>query len=71
MHEKVPPQHSLELLNGLERDTSPLLAGWTLAGGTGLAFRLGHRQSDDLDWFRTDDMDVRGLHDVLARHGDL
>lgn len=69
MHEKVLPQHSLELLSTLAADTSKPLTGWTLAGGTGLAFRLGHRISDDLDFFRTDDMDVRILHDVLARCG--
>ena len=69
MHEKVLPQHSLELLSALGDDPSPLLTGWTLAGGTGLAFHLGHRVSEDLDFFRTDDMDVSALHDVLATHG--
>ena len=69
MHEKVLPQHSLDLLSALGSDPSPLLAGWILAGGTGLAFHLGHRASEDLDFLRTDDMDVRMLHDVLAAHG--
>lgn len=69
MHEKVLPEHSLELLNRLESDSSPLLTGWTLAGGTGLAFRLGHRISEDLDFFRTDEADVRRLHEVMVRHG--
>jgi hypothetical protein len=69
MHEKVLPRHSLELLTDLEGAGSPLLSGWTLAGGTGLAFRLGHRISEDLDFFRTDDLDVRGLHEVLGAHG--
>jgi len=69
MHEKVLPKHSLELLSSLGEDPSPLLAGWTLAGGTGLAFHLGHRVSEDLDFFRTDDMDVRALHEVLATQG--
>ena len=69
MHEKVLPQHSLELLTELEADASPLLTKWTLAGGTGLAFHLGHRLSDDLDFFRTDGLDVRALHNVLAAHG--
>jgi len=40
-----------------------------VAGGTGLAFHLGHRISEDLDFFRTDDMDVRRLHDALGNHG--
>lgn len=70
MHEKVLPRHSLELLSDLEKDGSPLLANWTLAGGTGLAFRLAHRVSEDLDFFRTDELDVRGLHDILAKHGN-
>ncbi|MCX6996126.1 MAG: nucleotidyl transferase AbiEii/AbiGii toxin family protein [Kiritimatiellaeota bacterium] len=69
MHEKVLPKHSLELLNRLGAQPSERLRGWTLAGGTGLAFRLGHRVSDDLDFFRTDRMDVRCLHEELARQG--
>jgi hypothetical protein len=69
MHEKVLPRHSLELVKSLERDQDPRLSGWTLAGGTGLAFHLGHRLSEDLDFFRTDDANVRDLHDVLTRHG--
>jgi hypothetical protein len=69
MHEKVLPTHSLELLSALENDGAQELAGWILAGGTGLAFRLGHRISDDLDFFRTDGMDVRALHAVLSKLG--
>lgn len=69
MHEKVLPQHSLELLSELEGNPSPLLANWTLAGGTGLAFLLGHRISEDLDFFRTDRVDLRDLHKVLDDHG--
>jgi hypothetical protein len=69
MHEKVLPQHSLELLSKLEAEKSPLLSGWTLAGGTGLAVHLGHRISEDFDFFRTDDLDVRSLHDIIVRHG--
>ncbi len=70
MHENVLPKHSLDLLTALGKDASPLLAGWTLAGGTGLALTLGHRISEDLDFFRTDDFDVRALHDVIGRHGN-
>ncbi|MBN1270450.1 MAG: hypothetical protein JXB04_12740 [Kiritimatiellae bacterium] len=69
MHEKVLPPHSLELLKRLEKDTAPEVRGWTLAGGTGLALLKGHRLSEDLGYFRTDDLDVRALHGVLARHG--
>ncbi|MBT3295397.1 MAG: nucleotidyl transferase AbiEii/AbiGii toxin family protein [Verrucomicrobia bacterium] len=70
MHEKVLPQHSLDLLNDIARSRSPALDGWVLAGGTGLAFRLGHRISEDLSFFRTDAMDVGALHRALEAHGD-
>jgi hypothetical protein len=69
MHEKVLPKHSLELLTELEHNGSPLLSNWTLVGGTGLAFRLGHRVSEDLNFFRTDELDVRRLHEALGTHG--
>jgi hypothetical protein len=69
MHEKVLPKHSLDLLSELEGHSSPLLANWILAGETGLAFLLGHRISEDLDFFRTDNLDLRELHPVLDAHG--
>jgi len=69
VHEKALPQHSLELLKSLADATVPALDGWTLAGGTGLALRFGHRSSEDLDFFRTDDMDVRDLHPALKPYG--
>ncbi len=34
-----------------------LLSGWILAGGTGLALQLGHRRSEDLDFFHADPFD--------------
>ena len=52
MHEKVLPKGSKKLLAALTQTASPLLKGWTLAGGTGLALHKGHRISDDFDFFR-------------------
>lgn len=69
MHESVLPRHSLELLDQMAALADERLAGWTLAGGTGLAFRIGHRVSEDLDFFRTDGLDVRMLHAALKRLG--
>ena len=54
MHEKVLPRGSRELLAKLESLKTPELDGWTLAGGTGLAVQMGHRVSEDFDFFRTD-----------------
>ncbi|MFO7871523.1 MAG: nucleotidyl transferase AbiEii/AbiGii toxin family protein [Kiritimatiellia bacterium] len=69
MHEKVLPKHSLELLDRFEEIGHASLSGWTLAGGTGLALRLGHRVSEDYDFFRTDNLDLRELHSVFSAIG--
>ncbi len=66
MHEKVLTENGLELLNDFESGPSSILENWTLAGGTGLALQLGHRISDDFDFFRTDFPDVRELHEQLG-----
>ncbi|MCY3841585.1 MAG: nucleotidyl transferase AbiEii/AbiGii toxin family protein [Gammaproteobacteria bacterium] len=42
--------------------------GWTLAGGTALALQIGHRYSEDLDFFRTGSFDVGRL---LARTAEV
>jgi hypothetical protein len=70
MHEKVLPRGSRDLLAKLERLRRPELDGWTLAGGTGLALRLGHRVSEDFDFFRTDGFSPQGLYEILHSVGD-
>lgn len=45
MHDEVLPPGALALMDRLAADSSPELRGWTLAGGTGLALHLGHRDS--------------------------
>lgn len=67
MHEKVLPRGSSELLAKLESLNAPELQGWTLAGGTGLALQLGHRISEDFDFFRTDAFSRDRLHAILRR----
>ena len=69
MHQKVLSRKSLGLLSRLEKAKAPSLSGWTLSGGTGLALRLGHRTSDDLDFFRNDALDRDGLHQVFREQG--
>jgi hypothetical protein len=45
--------------------------GWTLAGGTGLALQLGHRISQDLNFFRAGAFEPPALIDALSRLGSL
>ena len=42
-----------------------------LAGGTAIAVHLRHRQSRDLDFFLETPVDLVGLHDELAKTGEL
>jgi len=55
----------------LSRSPRAALQGWILAGGTGLALRIGHRRSEDFDFFRTTGMDTHGLFDALEVVGPL
>lgn len=54
MHDKVLPGRSRKLLARLEALNSPELEGWTLAGGTGLALQVGHRASEDFNFFKVE-----------------
>jgi hypothetical protein len=70
MHEKALPPGSRKLLGSIKH-APPALRGWTLAGGTGLALRYGHRLSDDFDFFRLKDMETQGIQDALGSLGPL
>lgn len=69
MHEKVLPKGSLDLLKAIDRIDESLLRGWVLAGGTGLALQIGHRVSEDFDFFRTDVFSVDALHRIFKQVG--
>jgi hypothetical protein len=43
--------------------------GWILARGTGLALRLGHRVSEDFDFFRTEGMETDRLFQAISGIG--
>ncbi|MDP2991438.1 MAG: nucleotidyl transferase AbiEii/AbiGii toxin family protein, partial [Kiritimatiellota bacterium] len=69
MHAETLPSGSRQTLDWLTRQSAPVLRNWMLAGGTGLALQIGHRISEDFDFFRTDAMDVRTLHNVFKTYG--
>ncbi len=51
MHEKILPEGSKSSLAWLEEHATEHYHQWILAGGTGLALLLGHRISEDFDFF--------------------
>lgn len=64
MFDKALPSASRELLNDINGELVRL--GFYLAGGTGLALQLGHRISEDLDFFTPAQFDPANL----SRHLD-
>ena len=69
MHQETLPDASHDLLASLTIHGGTELSGWILAGGTGLALQLGHRVSDDFDFFRTHGMNAASLFRKLAAVG--
>ena len=65
MHPKVLRADGWTIVRELAR--ADLLRGWALAGGTGLALQLGHRVSDDLEFFLAGPFEALELASVLAR----
>jgi hypothetical protein len=59
-------QTVLELLSRV-----PEIRTFYLAGGTGLALHLGHRRSEDFDFFRAQPLVPQDLLTVLREAGDL
>lgn len=69
MHPKVLSTEAWKTVRSLA--SAGILENWMLAGGTGLALQLGHRYSEDLDFFRADDFDVSRLIEDISRLGPL
>lgn len=59
MFDQVLPPETLDLLGDLNGELTR--QGFHLAGGTGLALQLGHRASEDLDFFTTAEFDPIAL----------
>ena len=68
-HPGVLPEAWSRATNDLARRS--LLAGFYLAGGTGLALQFGHRRSADLDLFREAEFDSADLRDRLRGQDGL
>lgn len=54
---------TLELLKSLQSE--PLLVSARLVGGTALSLQIGHRESDDLDLFSVEPMDMPAIQTML------
>ena len=69
MHPRVLSPEAWSIVRRLT--TGRWLDTWTLAGGTGLALQLGHRFSEDLDFFSSEPFDTDRLIEWLSNVGPL
>lgn len=67
LHTNVLPKNQLELFDILS--TQSFIADFYLAGGTGLALQIGHRQSLDFDFFIPRDFNTPDIIKVLVSLG--
>lgn len=63
LHLEILPEEQLKLLQLLSGET--FIRDFYLAGGTGLALYLGHRQSFDFDFFIPTDFDTSQIVNIL------
>jgi hypothetical protein len=69
MHPKVLSDEAWKTIRRLRAEG--ILESWTLAGGTGLALQIGHRYSEDLDFFRTETFEPERLAVRLSTIGEV
>lgn len=69
MHPKVLSARNWKIARELA--DAGILEGWVLAGGTGLALQLGHRVSQDLDFFQCGSFSSEDLVAALGNIGPV
>lgn len=65
------PKHTTRLVSQLQTQKPLFLSSFYLSGGTGLSLQLGHRESEDLDFFSRDSFTPQRLEMELTPFGSL
>ena len=65
------PAKTAKLLTTIQLQNPEFLADFYLSGGTALSLLLGHRESEDLDWFNLNNFDPVKLQPKLEALGSL
>lgn len=69
MHESTLPQNTKATLEKL--NNTDFIKKFYLSGGTALSLQLGHRESEDLDFFSQDGFEPSQLQQDLEKIGEL
>ncbi len=70
-HKDTLPQGTAKLFKNIELAQPSFLQDFYLSGGTALSLQLGHRESEDLDFFTEQDFDPRNIQVELEKIGKL
>lgn len=65
------PVKTNTLIATFQNDLQSFLKGFYLSGGTALSLHIGHRESEDLDFFCEKDFDPKQIEADLKRFGPL
>ncbi len=65
------PEKTARLLEQIRQARPSFINSFYLSGGTALSLQLGHRESEDLDFFSQDSFDPRTLEPELFTFGSL
>lgn len=65
------PQNTVKLLESLTQNKPDFLNKFYLSGGTALSLQLGHRESEDLDFFSPNPFDPAKIEQELHQYGTL
>ncbi|MCG3206237.1 MAG: hypothetical protein KCHDKBKB_02971 [Elusimicrobia bacterium] len=65
------PPDTAKLLNLLRQSNPDFLASFYLSGGTALSLQLGHRESEDLDFFSQQPFKPELIEQQLLKYGKL
>lgn len=65
------PHNTKMLLDKFQDSVPSFLQEFYLSGGTALSLQLGHRESEDLDFFTRDNFRPEALQEILVTYGTL
>lgn len=71
IYQETLPSQTAQLVKSLQAQSPKFLQNFYLSGGTALSLQLGHRESEDLDFFCEQSFDSSKLQAELEQYGEL
>lgn len=71
IYSQTLPDQTKKMVEILQQDKPSFLDGFYLSGGTALSLQIGHRESEDLDFFSKENFDPSKLQSKFEKYGKL